>query len=116
MTRNEAAKVLAIIAAPYGSEMRADQAEAWYFSALDRCDFEMGVDIAKQLIAVEEFRPTPAKFNQARSAILRHTQAIEATQRAIAPPATTPEPFDVKATIAGLRAQLAEAKHTGPLK
>lgn len=107
MNREQAADVLTLICAPYGADAVAtpELAETWYFSALERCDYQLGLEIARSLIRTEEFRPTPARFNQAQRATQHHRTELENTRKALGQP--TPTKIDVHETVAALKATLA---------
>lgn len=120
MNRDEAASVLAIIAAPYPWDVADDQAEVWFQAALQRCDHELGVDVAVRLAETHERMPTPAQFNTTSGAIQRERYLAEKAQtegRLLDP--GVPMPDAARQAIANLRASLSSNStrghdHRGP--
>lgn len=117
MNRDEAAQCLAIIAAPYPWDVPDDQAEVWYQAALERCDTELGVEVAVRLVETMERMPTPAAFNAAVAEIQRErylaakTEQAQAEGRLLDPGA--PPPNRVKQAIADLRASMSQSGTRG---
>lgn len=112
VTRQEAAWLLATLAAPYPGEPFTDEAmEVWYNSTLAKVDIDTGMTIVERLIVHDEFRPTPAVFNEAlRTARKREAiaaagvPALEAAKGPVAP---------VSEVIAGLRKAVTAAGSRG---
>lgn len=110
MNRDEAASVLAIIAAPYPWDVADDQAEVWFQAALERCDHELGIEVAVRLAETMDRMPTPAAFNATATGIQRErylaakTEQAQAEGRLLDP--GTPPPNRVKQAIADLRASM----------
>jgi hypothetical protein len=77
MNHSEAAQVLAVMAAPYPWDVDDDQAEVWYQAALQRCDFDLGLEIAMRIVETEERFPAPARFNKERQLVERLRYAAE---------------------------------------
>lgn len=64
MTPHEAGQLLAMMAAAYGlKDVSDDHSEVWYQSAFQRVDYQLGLDAMQRVIELDEYRPTPARFN-----------------------------------------------------
>lgn len=65
MNHTEAAQLVSIMAAAHRVEVTDDLMEVWWRAALERVDYQTGLDAAMHLVETSEFMPRPASFNQA---------------------------------------------------
>lgn len=117
MNHEEAAGVLAIMAAPYPWDVPDDQTEVWYRAALERVDLELGLEAAVRLVETMDRMPTPAAFNSMVTTIGRERYAehrqetAQAEGRLLDPGVAMPE--RARQAIADLRASFAAAETRG---
>lgn len=116
MNRDESAQLLAIMAAPHPWDVPDDQAEVWHRAALERVDFELGLEAAVRLVETMEKMPTPAAFNAMVTTIGRERYA-EQRQLAAQSEGRLLDPGTgltdkVRQVIADLRASFATANGT----
>jgi hypothetical protein len=118
MNRQEAAWLLATLAAPYpGEPFTDDAAEVWYNSTLHNRDIDEAMTIVERLIASKEFRPTPAVFNEELRTARQHQAIAAAAVPALDAPRTSTHP--AAEVIEELRRTLADTSkrnhwHGGP--
>lgn len=123
MNRADAAQVMAVLSAPHGFTVEPDSLEVWYQAALERCDPELGIEVAVRLVETVEKFPTPAAFNNTATAITREryeTARIAKAQEEgrLLPPGVA-APDAARQAIANLRASFAATgtrghDHRGP--
>lgn len=108
MDKREAAEVMAYLASAFHRELDSAALEVWYQSALQGCDADVGVEVARWIVRDDEWFPTPARFGEVRRAVLRGREdAVVALPPA--PPADD-ERARVRAVIAEARAKVRDAK------
>lgn len=91
MTREEAAKVMAVFAGAFPRvDLTPETVNVWFDASLERCDFELGLKLALDLIGnparADKGFPRPADFNEA----LRIHRLHESMRHR--PPELPPEP------------------------
>lgn len=76
MTRDEAARVLNLICKVHLVTPDAELLKVWYQSALEHCDYETGLAIARELAGSKDRMPKPLHFNELKAAKTRKPVAI----------------------------------------
>lgn len=115
MNRQEAAQVLAVMAAPHPWDVEEDMAQVWHQAALQDVSLDVGLAVAIRLVETEERFPTPAKFNETRRALER---AVIAPLPALVPPSDRASGAEwigkMRAHLHERNGNLQKHRHQGP--